>query len=437
MRALVVIPTYNERENLEPLVRAVLAPPAADVLVVDDASPDGTGDLADALARETGRVSVLTGRASRAWARPTSPASATPSPAATTVVEMDADFSHRPEDLPRLLHAAADGADVVIGSRNVPGGRIVGWSPLRHAISKGGSRYARLLLGLPVRDCTSGFKCFRRRALEALDLDALRSNGYAFQVEVNYACARAGLRLAEVPIVFPDRTRGALQDVRAHRPGGGLAGAAPAPGRWRRPALRRPRRPRVVAPAPQEPTQRSRREPRRRPAGRGLAGPGGAVGLRRRADAVRLGGRRRGTSAAGRRQPSSRPGMRFTVLLPARHEEAVIQETIQRVVDLNYPRELVQVLVVIEAGDARHDRRGRREAGRAARAGHRPRAPDHLRRPADQQAARAECGRCAQATGDVVTIFDAEDEPHPDILNVVNTVMAARGVPRWCSAACS
>jgi dolichol-phosphate mannosyltransferase len=123
------------------------------------------------------------------------------------IVEMDADFSHRPTDLVRLLQAA-EHADVVVGSRNVPGGRVVGWSPLRHFVSKGGSLYARLLLGLAVRDCTSGFKCFRRRALEALDLSALRSNGYAFQVEVNYACARAGLRVAEVPIVFPDRTRG-------------------------------------------------------------------------------------------------------------------------------------------------------------------------------------------------------------------------------------
>jgi dolichol-phosphate mannosyltransferase len=207
--ALVVIPTYNELENLRPLLRAVLAvDPDLHVLVVDDASPDGTGQVAEAVARETGRVAVLH--------RPGKQGLGTAYVAGfryalrrgyDRVVEMDADFSHRPIDLPRLL-TAAETADVVVGSRAVPGGRIVGWSPLRHAVSRGGSLYARLLLGLPVQDCTSGFKCFRREALEALDLDALRSNGYAFQVEVNYACARAGLRLAEVPIVFPDRTKG-------------------------------------------------------------------------------------------------------------------------------------------------------------------------------------------------------------------------------------
>ena len=209
MRSLVVVPTYNEGENLTPLLRAVLAvAPEADVLVVDDASPDGTGSLADALARETGRVRVLhrSGKQGLGTAYVAGFRYAL-ARGYDRVVEMDADFSHRPADLPRLL-AAAGAADVVVGSRNVPGGRIVGWSLLRHAISKGGSLYARLLLGLPLRDCTSGFKCFRREALEALDLDALKANGYAFQVEVNHACARAGLRFAEVPIVFPDRTRG-------------------------------------------------------------------------------------------------------------------------------------------------------------------------------------------------------------------------------------
>ncbi len=209
MQALVVIPTYNERENLPALVQAVLdVDPDLHILVVDDASPDGTGQVAEALARRSGRVRVLhragkqgLGTAYVAGFRYALEAGY------ERMVEMDADFSHRPVDLPRLL-ASSDVADVVIGSRNVPGGRIIGWSPLRHVISKGGSLYARFVLGLPIRDCTSGFKCFRRAVLEALDLDALRANGYAFQVEVNYACARAGLRLAEVPIVFPDRTKG-------------------------------------------------------------------------------------------------------------------------------------------------------------------------------------------------------------------------------------
>ncbi len=210
MQTLVIIPTYNERDNIRPLVRAVLAVDATlDVLVVDDNSPDGTGALADALAWETGRVRVLhrpgkggLGTAylagfrdalDRGYAR---------------VVEMDADFSHRPEDLPGLLHAA-ETAEVVVGSRNVPGGRVENWSPVRNAISKGGSLYARIVLGLPIKDCTGGFKCFRREALTALDLNGVRSTGFGFQVELNYLCHRAGLRITEVPIVFPDRTRGA------------------------------------------------------------------------------------------------------------------------------------------------------------------------------------------------------------------------------------
>jgi dolichol-phosphate mannosyltransferase len=182
--------------------------PVLEILVVDDNSPDGTGRLAEALARENPRV--------HAFHRPAKRGLGTAYVSGFVyalengfdrVVEMDADFSHRPEDLPALL-AAAESADVVIGSRNVRGGRAVDWSPLRHLVSKGGSLYARRLLGLPVRDCTSGFKCFRSSALAVLDLEALRSNGYAFQVEVNYACARAGLRFAEVPIVFPNRRRG-------------------------------------------------------------------------------------------------------------------------------------------------------------------------------------------------------------------------------------
>ncbi|HZT08007.1 MAG TPA: polyprenol monophosphomannose synthase [Chloroflexota bacterium] len=209
MSALVIIPTFNERDNLPALVEAILSLDAGlHVLIVDDGSPDGTGEIADRLARETGRVSVLkrSGKQGLGTAYVAGFRYAL-SHDFDLVVEMDADFSHRPEDLPRLI-AAAKEADVVIGSRNVPGGRVVGWSPLRQLVSKGGSIYARLLLGLPVADCTSGFKCFRRSALQILDLDALRSNGYAFQVEVNFACAQAGLRFAEVPIVFPDRARG-------------------------------------------------------------------------------------------------------------------------------------------------------------------------------------------------------------------------------------
>jgi len=209
MSILVIVPTYNERENLRQLVEAVLAlDPLLDLLVVDDNSPDGTGELADELAKQSGRVWVL----HRAGKQGLGTAYVAGFRFALArgyerVVEMDADLSHRTEDLPRLLSAARY-ADLVIGSRNVPGARTVGWSPLRYLISRGGSLAARMVLGLPVRDCTSGFKCFRREALQVLDLDAIQSNGYAFQVEVNHAVARAGLRLAEVPIVFADRRHG-------------------------------------------------------------------------------------------------------------------------------------------------------------------------------------------------------------------------------------
>lgn len=209
MRVLVIIPTYNERENLIPLVGCLLElHPALDVLIVDDASPDGTGALADALAQQTGRVHVIhrSGKQGLGTAYVTGFRFALAHDY-DLVVEMDADFSHRPSDLPRLLEAAAR-ADVVIGSRYVPGGQAVDWSLLRRCISRGGSLWARLVLGLPVHDATSGFKCFRRRALEVLDLDAIRSNGYAFQVEVNYLCYRRGFRIREVPIVFVDRRVG-------------------------------------------------------------------------------------------------------------------------------------------------------------------------------------------------------------------------------------
>jgi dolichol-phosphate mannosyltransferase len=210
LRSLVIVPTYNESENLSRLVPAILdIRPDLDILVVDDNSPDGTGQIAEALAASSeGRVHVLR-RAGKlglgtAYVAGFSYALAQ---GYDRVIEMDADFSHRPQDLHSLL-AAASSADVVIGSRNVPGGKTVGWSWVRNLISKGGSLYARWLLGLPIHDCTGGFKCLNRDALQRLDLEHLLSNGYAFQVEVNYACTQAGLRFAEVPIVFNDRTVG-------------------------------------------------------------------------------------------------------------------------------------------------------------------------------------------------------------------------------------
>jgi dolichol-phosphate mannosyltransferase len=208
-RTLAILPTYNERENLGPLLAELRTRcPALSILVVDDASPDGTGAVADEIAGADPAVQVLHRVGKRGlgsayidgfrWALAHD---------FDHVVEMDADFSHRPQDLPSLLRAAVD-HDLVIGSRNIPGGAVVGWSRIRQLISRGGSWYARTLLGLTIRDCTSGFKCFSRYALESLDFEHVRSNGYGFQVEINHACRRAGLRITEVPIVFPERARG-------------------------------------------------------------------------------------------------------------------------------------------------------------------------------------------------------------------------------------
>lgn len=206
----VVVPTYNEAETIEPLVRAVrdALPEAPNVLVVDDASPDGTGELADRLAAEDESVSVL----HRAGKRGLGPAyvagfRAALQGGAELVVQMDADFSHDPAELPTLV-AAAGGAELVIGSRYVSGGRVADWGPGRQAISRWGSRYARAVLGLEVHDMTSGFKCWRREALEGIELAAVGSQGYAFQVEMTYRAAVAGFRIVEVPITFRDRRVG-------------------------------------------------------------------------------------------------------------------------------------------------------------------------------------------------------------------------------------
>ncbi len=210
MRALVIVPTYNEAHNLPPLVAEIAAVIEADILVVDDSSPDGTGQIADDLSRASaGRLKVI--HRSRKRGLGTAYVAGFRYALAAgyeCVMQMDADFSHRPCDLPRLLEASRV-ADVVIGSRSVPGGATANRSLLRRLVTYCGSLYARQLLDLPLRDCTSGFKCLSRRVLETIDWGQLQSNGFAFQIEVNYACHRAGLRFVEIPVIFPERIAGA------------------------------------------------------------------------------------------------------------------------------------------------------------------------------------------------------------------------------------
>ncbi len=216
MRSLVIIPTYNERENLAPLVAAVLAAdPALDILVVDDNSPDGTGALADDLAAGDDRIDVMhrpakgglgpAYRAGFAWGMERN---------FDVLCEMDADLSHDPADVVRLL-AALRGADLVIGSRYVPGGGVVDWPRHRLALSKGGNRYVQAMTGMPVSDATSGFRAFRRAVVEELDLATVRSDGYSFQLEMALRTWRLGFRVVEIPITFVERTAGASKISRA------------------------------------------------------------------------------------------------------------------------------------------------------------------------------------------------------------------------------
>jgi dolichol-phosphate mannosyltransferase len=211
-RVVVCVPTYNERDNIEPLVRAlggVLDLARDRVLVIDDHSPDGTGEVADRLAEELPWLSVLHRERKEgigvAYLAGFPVALAT---GAELIVQMDCDFSHNPADVPRLVAACADGADLALGSRWTPGGGTLNWGPVRRLISRGGSLYARLLLGTGVRDLTGGFKCFRRQVLETLDLDAVGTRGYGFQIEMTYRTLRAGYRVVELPITFVDRRVG-------------------------------------------------------------------------------------------------------------------------------------------------------------------------------------------------------------------------------------
>jgi dolichol-phosphate mannosyltransferase len=208
--AWIVVPTYNEAANLEPLLAAVRAnAPAARVLVVDDASPDGTGALADAAAARDPAIEVLhrPGKAGLGLAYVSGFAHALRA-GAGYVVEMDADLSHDPKDLPRLIERAEAGADLVLGSRYVDGGGVEDWDLLRRVISRAGCRYARGVLSVGIRDLTGGFKCFRAATLAAIDFETVRSQGYAFQVELTYRALARGLQVEEVPITFRERSAG-------------------------------------------------------------------------------------------------------------------------------------------------------------------------------------------------------------------------------------
>ena len=207
-KATICLPTYDERANIEAMLRA-LEPLGVHVLVVDDNSPDGTGDIADGLAQELDFVSVLH-RSTKEGLGPAYVAGFRRALAdgAELILEMDCDFSHDPADVPRLIAACDAGADVALGSRYVPGGGTENWGRIRRLVSTGGSWYARKLLGVGIRDLTGGFKCYRRRVLERIDLDAIRARGYAFQIETTYRAIRAGFDVVEVPIVFADRTAG-------------------------------------------------------------------------------------------------------------------------------------------------------------------------------------------------------------------------------------
>ncbi len=229
-RVWLVIPTYNESANVEAIVGAArdLLPPSRRVLIVDDDSPDGTGHIAERLAAAHDDVGVVhrrckegIGPAYVAGFREALAASA------ELIVQMDADFSHDPQDLPRLL-AAAEHADLVLGSRYVDGGGVTDWGPARRAVSRWGSTYARAALGIDIRDLTGGFKVFRRPVLEAIGLDSVASLGYAFQVETTFRAIRAGFRVVEIPIVFRDRRVGASK----------MTGSIVLEAAWRVPAMR-------------------------------------------------------------------------------------------------------------------------------------------------------------------------------------------------------
>lgn len=215
-RAIVVLPTYDEADNIQQITQAILdSTPDVDILVVDDNSPDGTGRLADDIAKRDPRVRVLHRTAKQGLGRAyLAGFDIALRDGYELIIEMDADFSHDPKYLPEML-ARAKYADLVVGSRGVPGGGTVNWGVGRQLLSKGGSLYARTILGVDVRDLTTGFKCFRREVLENIDLASVATSGYAFQIELTYRVLRRGYRVDEMPIIFVDRRVGHSKMSRA------------------------------------------------------------------------------------------------------------------------------------------------------------------------------------------------------------------------------
>ena len=209
--AWLILPTYNEAENIGPIVRAARdhLRSGDHILIVDDNSPDGTGAIADDLAKKTEGIEVLHRPGKQGLGRAYLAGFAYAlDKGADYVLEMDSDFSHDPADLPRLIEAAETRADLVLGSRDVEGGDVTDWGLVRRLVSRGGSWYARVVLGVEVRDLTGGFKCFRREVLEALDLNSVHADGYGFQIELTYRTIQKGFRVVEIPIVFRDRRVG-------------------------------------------------------------------------------------------------------------------------------------------------------------------------------------------------------------------------------------
>jgi glycosyltransferase XagB len=475
--ALVIVPTYNEAANIDRLIDLILMQGRQfDVLVVDDNSPDGTGELVAERAQSNERIKVLRreGKLGLGSAYIAGFQYAIEN-GYSYAVQMDADFSHQPRFLPALLHLTENLCDVAIGSRKIPGGSTENWSQVREIISRGGSLYTQMMLGLPIQDVTSGYKCFRVEVLETIDLDSIQTNGFGFQVEVNYRAYRAGFHLSEYPIMFPDRVAGqskmsmmifveAMLKVLGMRLNS-LMGAyrlVMAQGSRRVEAERHPRASYVdaakmksrgkVFPAFDDfvmtHTLTSRLAPFVILLG-ALALVAWLIYTRARGDwTLTADGLLTGAvvllslflslqslftlvwmlyswnnpeAAQHNRSPRkyAKPAVSFTALVPARHEADVIADTILAVSRIDYPEHLKETLILCR----RDDTETIAAAERTIAAMGRPnvRLVVFGGQPINKPAALNK--GLKYATNEVVCVFDAEDEPHSDLYNVVNTVM--------------